>query len=358
VLSLGLGLSVLAAVGQIDANMKAAIAEELPEVAPSYFVVDIQPDQLPGYIERVENDPGVTRVQTAPMLRGVITQINGKPARDVVGDHWVIQGDRGITYSDAPPDNTQITEGEWWPADYAGPPVMSFADEEAHEMGLKLGDAVTVNILGRDITATITSFRVVDFSTAGIGFVLSMNPAALQGAPHTAISTIYAEEAAEAQLVRDLARAYPNITAIRVRDAIERVSEILSGMGAAITYGAMATLVTGIFVLMGTAAAGVRTRIYEAAILKTLGAVQGQLLAYIAYRSAILGAAAGLVAAFAGSTAGWAVMTFVMDTDFTFQPVSALVIVCGGIGATLLAGIGFALAPLSSRPAQVLRARD
>ncbi|ALG91209.1 MULTISPECIES: ABC transporter permease [Actibacterium] len=358
VLSLGLGLSVLAAVGQINANMQAAIAEELPGVAPSYFIVDIQPDQLPGYLARVERDPGVHKVQTAPMLRGVITRINGRPAREVAGDHWVLNGDRGVTSSDSAPEGTVITQGAWWPEGYDGPPVMSFADEEAREMGLKLGDAVTVNILGRDITATITSFRVVDFSTAGIGFVLSMNPGALQGAPHTAISTIYADAAAEAPLLRDLAAAYPNITAIRVRDAIDRVSEVLRGLAAAVTYGAMATLVTGLFVLIGAAAAGERARVFEAAVLKTVGAVRGQVLAYFALRSAILGAAAGLVAVFAGGLAGWAVMTFVMEADYTFEPVSALLIVSGGVLATLLAGLGFALRPLAARPARVLRARE
>ncbi|KGB81305.1 drug:proton antiporter, partial [Rhodovulum sp. NI22] len=358
VLSLGLGLSVLAAVGQINANMQAAIAEELPGVAPSYFIVDIQPDQLPGYLARVESDPGVHKVQTAPMLRGVITRINGRPAREVAGDHWVLNGDRGVTSSDSAPEGTVITQGAWWPEGYDGPPVMSFADEEAREMGLKLGDAVTVNILGRDITATITSFRVVDFSTAGIGFVLSMNPGALQGAPHTAISTIYADAAAEAPLLRDLAAAYPNITAIRVRDAIDRVSEVLRGLAAAVTYGAMATLVTGLFVLIGAAAAGERARVFEAAVLKTVGAVRGQVLAYFALRSAILGAAAGLVAVFAGGVAGWAVMTFVMEADYAFEPVSALLIVSGGVLATLLAGLGFALRPLAARPARVLRARE
>lgn len=358
VLSLGLGLTVLAAVGQIDTNLRAAISDELPEVAPSYFIVDIQPGQLQGFLDRVENDPGVSRVQTAPMLRGVITRINGQPAREVAGEHWVLSSDRGVTSSDRPPDGTEITAGDWWPVGYDGQPQVSFAAEEAAEMGLKLGDMLTVNILGRDIEAEITSFRVVDFSTAGIGFVMSMNPAALAGAPYTSIATIYAEEAAEAAILRDLATQYPNITAIRVRDAITRVSEVLRGMAAAITYGAMATLVTGVFVLIGAAAAGQRVRIYEAAVLKTLGAVRGQVFLYFALRAGVLGAAAGLVAVFAGGVAGWAVMTFIMEAEFTFEPGSALVVVVGGVLATLLSGLGFAWRPLAARPAQVLRGRE
>lgn len=358
VLSLGLGLTVLAAVGQIDANLRGAIARDLPDVAPSYFVVDIQKDQMQEFLDRAKAEPGVVRIESAPMLRGVIMQINGRPATEVIGEHWVLSGDRGITYSDAPPTGAEITAGVWWASDYNGPPLISFSAHEAEEMGLTLGDRLTVNVLGRDIEATISSFRNVDFSTAGIGFILSMNPSALAGAPHTNIATIYADPASEAQLLRDLGTAFPNITLIRVRDAIERVSEVLSGIAAATTYGALATLLTGLIVLIGAAAAGERARTYEAAILKTLGASRGFVLRNFALRSAILGLASGLVAILAGGLAGWGVTYFVMDTDFRFEPWSALAIVIGGVLATMLAGLAFAWRPLATRPARVLRTAE
>lgn len=358
VLSLGLGLAVLAAVGQIDSNLRNVIAEELPQDAPSYFFVDIQPDQIGDFLDRTRGDPAVRRVDSAPMLRGVITRINGEPAREVAGDHWVLTGDRGVTYAAAPGPDTRIVAGEFWPEDYDGPPQISFAEEEALELGLELGDRLTVNILGRDIEGEITSFRVVDFSTAGIGFVLTMNPAALRGAPHTFISTVYAEEAAEAQLLRDVAADAPNITAIRVRDAIDRVTEALAGLAAATSYGAAATLVTGFVVLIGAAAAGERARVFEAAVLKTVGATRGRILASFALRSALLGLAAGLVAILAGALAGWGVMAFVMEATYRFEPVSALAIVTGGAMATLLAGLAFAWRPLATRPARTLRARE
>jgi putative ABC transport system permease protein len=358
VLSLGLGLSVLAAVGQIDGNLRTAISGNLPEIAPSYFFVDIQQDQIDGFTGRLAEDLAVSRVETAPMLRGVVTRINGKPARDVAGDHWVVQGDRGLTYARDLPENTRLTAGTWWPSDYDGPPQISFAQEEADEMGLSLGDTLTVNILGRDIQATITSFREVDFSTAGLGFVLTMNPAALAGAPHSFISTVYAEDAAEARILRDLANAYPNITAIRVRDAIDRVSEVLAGLAAATSYGAAATLLTGFLVLIGAAAAGEQSRTYEAALLKTLGAARGRILSSFALRAAILGAAAGTVALAAGIAGGWAVSHFVLDTRFSIIWPSALGIVFGGVLATLLAGLAFAWRPLATPPARVLRGRE
>ena len=230
--------------------------------------------------------------------------------------------------------------------------------EEAAEMGLKLGDTMTINILGRDITGTIASFREVDFSTAGMGFIMVMNQAALEAAPHTFIATVYADEAAEAAIFRDLSDSYPNITAIRVRDAIDQVSDLLAGLASATAWGAAATLLTGFLVLIGAAAADQRSRSYEAAILKTLGATRARILAGLTLRSALLGMAAGVVALGAGIAGGWAVSHYVMETGFEIAWGPAVLIVAGGAVISLLAGLAFALGPVSAKPARVLRAQD
>lgn len=358
VLSLGLGLSVLAAVGQIDGNLRAAFADELPDVAPSYFFVDIQPDQIDGFRARLANDPQVSKFEAAPMLRGIITKINDTDALEAAGGHWVVRGDRGVTYDGPMPNGTTLIDGEWWPEDYNGPPLISFAAEEAAEMGLSLGDTLTINILGRDITGTIASFREVTWEDAGIGFVLTMNTAALAGAPHSWISTVYSAPEAEAAILRDLATAYPNITAIRIRDAIAQVSELVAGIASATRYGALATLLTGFLVLIGAAAAGERARTFEAAVLKTIGATRGRIIASFAMRAAILGLGAGVVALAAGILGGWAVQTYIMENDYQIIWSNALGIVGGGILVSLLAGLFFAIRPLATRPAQVLRARE
>lgn len=357
VLSLGLGLTVLSAIGQIDANMRGAIARDLPERAPSYYVVDIQPDQIAGLTERVTHDPGVTRFQSAPMLRGLITKINGQDAEAVAGPHWVLRGDRGVTYAGAKPENVKVLSGKWWSSDEAEPQI-SFAAQEGEEMGLNLGDTITINILGRDITGRITSFQDVNFSSAGMGFILTMNEAALAGAPHTWIATIYAEPEAEAPLIRDLARAYPNITTIRVRDAIDRVVAILQSIAAATTLGATATLITGAIVLIGAAAAGEDRRRYEAAVLKTLGASRGKILTSFALRALILGAGAGIVALVTGALGAWAVIHFVMETEFSLSLGAALWIVLGGIAMTSLTSLWFSWRAMQVRPARVLRASE
>jgi putative ABC transport system permease protein len=358
VLALGLGLGVLAAVGQIDSNLRGLVARDLPARAPAFFFVDIQNDQLAGFRARAAATPGVGAIEPAPMLRGVITRINGRPAREVAGPHWVLNGDRGVSYAATPPPGTELTEGAWWPADYAGPPLVSFAAEEGRELGLELGDALTLNILGRDITATVASFRAVRFESMGIGFVMIVDPAALAGAPHTHIATVEATPEAEAPLVRAIAEAWPNVTAIAVRDGIARVAATLDGIAAATRWAALATLSTGLLVLVGAAAAGERRRAYEAAVLKTLGATRARILASFALRAALTGAAAGLVAIAAGALAGWAVTVFVLEGEYRFAALNALAIVAGGALASLLAGLAFALGPLATRPARVLRARE
>ncbi|MBC6408732.1 MAG: FtsX-like permease family protein [Rhodobacteraceae bacterium] len=357
IVSLGLGLSVLAAVGQIEGNLRNAIIRDLPEVAPSYFFVDIQKEQMPEFQTLLAADPLVDRIDTAPMLRGVITHINGRPAQEVAGDHWVLEGDRGITYATAPPEEG-LTAGTWWPEGYAGPPLVSFAATEAEEMGLSLGDRLTVNVLGRDITAQISSLRMVDFSMAGIGFIMVINPEALAGAPHSFIATVYAEPQAEGRILRAVSDTFGNITGIRVRDAIERVGVLLAGIASATTYGAAGALLTGGLVLIGSAVSGQRARAYEAAILKTLGATRWRILMSFALRAAFLGVAAGAVALLVGVLGAWALTYFVLETDFAVIWPNALAVVAGGLLANLLAGLGFGWAPLAAKPSQVLRTAD
>ncbi len=357
VLSLGLGLTVLASIGQIDANLRTTITQELPDRAPAFFVMDIQKDQMEPFRTAMLDSGAVEKVGAAPMLRGIITEINGVNAKELVGDHWVISGDRGITYSATVPENSTVVEGEWWPEDYSGPPLMSFSADEAAEIGLQIGDEITVNIMGRDLTAKIANLRQLAFSDMSLNFVMVWSPNALSNAPHTFLSTVYAERSAEGSLLSIIAKDFPSITAIPVRDAIEKISSTLDSLSSAIRWGAGATLLTGFVVLIGAAAAGAEARVFEAAVLKTLGASRRKILLSFALRALMLGAAAGLVALAAGSGAAWAVMRFVMDSDFSLFWGAAIAIVAGGALANLVASLAFAWRPLATKPAQILRNR-
>ena len=358
VMGIGLGLAVLAAVGQIDGNLRKSMTKSLPDKAPSFFFLDIQPGQLDEFNQRLLDNTEVDRVETAPMLRGLVTQINGKPAAEVGGDHWVLRGDRGISYAAEMPEKTSLTAGQWWPGDYSGPAQISFSAEAADEIGISLGDSLTLNVLGRDITATITSLRDVDFSNAGMGFVIVLNAAALAGAPHSHIATVYASEAAEIPILDELGQAFPNVTGIQIREAVLMVSGIVSSIASAASIGAIATLLTGFLILIGAASASSEQRAYETAILKTLGATRREILISFALRAAMVGTLAAIVALGAGLLGGWAVSHFVFETSFEVIWSNAALIIVGGVGATLITGVLFALGPLSQSAAAELRHHD
>ena len=358
VMGIGLGLAVLAAVGQIDGNLRKSMTKSLPDKAPSFFFLDIQSGQLDEFNQRLSDNTEVDRVETAPMLRGLVTQINGKPAAEVGGDHWVLRGDRGISYAAEMPEKTSLTAGQWWPGDYSGPAQISFSAEAADEIGISLGDSLTLNVLGRDITATITSLRDVDFSNAGMGFVILLNTAALAGAPHSHIATVYASEAAEIPILDELGQAFPNVTGIQIREAVLMVSGIVSSIASAASIGAIATLITGFLILIGAASASSEQRAYETAILKTLGSTRREILISFALRAAMVGTLAAIVALGAGLLGGWAVSHFVFETSFEVIWSNAALIIVGGVGATLITGVLFALGPLSQSAAAELRHRD
>ena len=356
VLALGLGLGVLSAIGQIDANMQRLVTSELPKDGPAFFLVDIQPDQVDALGEIVSAIDGTGRLETAAMLRGMITHLDGVPAAETpVAGHWALRGDRGVSYAAGIPPGVALTDGEWWDESYAGPPLVSFAEEEGRELGLRLGSTVTVNILGRPITATVASFRPIEWRGLGINFLMIMNEAALAGAPHTLIATLHASTQAEAPVMRALARAMPNVTPVLVSDQIARVSEGLGKIGRATRWGAVAVLLTGLAVLIGAAAAGEERRTAEAAILKVLGASRPAILASFALRAALIGALAAAVALVWGTLTAWAVQSFVFEADYVLPVGQTLAIVAGGIAISLAAGLAFALGPLGRRPAATLR---
>jgi putative ABC transport system permease protein len=356
VLALGLGLGVLSAIGQIDANMQRLVTAELPQDSPAFFFVDIQPDQVEPLRQAIAAIDGTGRLETAAMLRGMITHLDGVPAAETaVAGHWALRGDRGVSYADQAPPGVVPTEGAWWDEGYAGPPLVSFAEEEGRELGLKIGSEVTVNILGRPLTATVASLRPIEWRGLGINFLMIMNEAALAGAPHTLIATLHADAQAEAPVMRALAETMPNVTPILVRDQVARVSDGLEKIGAATRWGAVAVLLTGLAVLIGAAAAGEERRTAEAAILKVLGASRGAILASFALRAALIGALAAIVALAWGTLAAWAVQTFVFEADYFLPVGQTLAIVAGGVGISLATGLASALGPLGRRPAATLR---
>ncbi|HUD51107.1 ABC transporter permease [Parvibaculum sp.] len=357
-LSLGLGLTLLVTVSLINGNLSGEIMKELPGRAPSFFFVDIQPDQSDAFEQFIRATPGVTKFERVPMLRGRLVALKGVPADQVKpasGAEWALKGDRGITYAAAPPENSKLLSGSWWPKDYKGPLLVSFADELATGLGLKVGDRITVNILGRELEATLANTREVDWQSLGINFVMVFSPGALEAAPHTELATVTMDEAGEAALERAVATRFPNVTSVRVKEALDAVNALLGQFSLAVRVTGMVTLAAGILVLAGAMAAGFRARARDAVILKVLGATRARVLGIYVREYAALGLSTALVAALAGSIAAWAVVAIVMELPWHVLPGTLALTVLGATAATIGLGLLGTWRVLSVPAASMLR---
>jgi putative ABC transport system permease protein len=328
--SLGAGLTLLTTIGLTDASMTSELKTQLPAKAPSHFFVGINKTDFKGFAALVAAKAPGSELNSAPMLRGKIVSLKGVPAAQIKPPdeaQWVLNGDRGLTFSDTPPAESKIVEGKWWPKGYAGEPLVSFEADLGRALGLKLGDSVTVNVLGRNVTAKIANFRTVQWSSLNINFVMIFSPNTLEAAPYNILATLswpHSEPQREADVVRAVAAAYPTVTAVRVRDALETVNRLVNQVFTAIRVASGLTLLSGVLVLAGALSTVRARRVYEAVILKTLGATRRRILyAHIA-EYLILGLATAFVAAGAGTIVAWVLMTHIIDMPLTLSAASLL----------------------------------
>ncbi len=360
VLALGLGLTLLVALVQVDLNLSNQLSARLPERAPSFFFASIRAPQLQAFRKLVEAAPGVKSVESVPMLRGRIVSIKGVRVEDMkIPDQarWVLRGDRGITFASSLPRGSSLVKGKWWPPDYSGPPLISFSAKEAGLLGLEPGDAITVNVMGRKIKAKIANMRKLDWSSLGINFVMVFSPATFKGAPHTNLATVSVDEAEEGALLQRVASAFENVTALRVKEALGAINTLLRQFMYAVRTASLVAVATGAIVLAGALAAGMRGRIYDAAIFKAVGATRKQLMFTYAVEFLILGLAAGGFALLAGSLVAWGVVSLLMNMSFAFYPGAALLTAGTAIILTLSLGFTGAWRALGKKAAPVLRAQ-
>jgi putative ABC transport system permease protein len=361
VMSLGLGLAVLVTITQIDGNLRRQFMAALPDRAPSFYFIDIPTAEADHFSAFLKSQAPQSTVEDVPMLRGRIVAARGlraedlKPASDA---EWVLQSDRGLTYTGEIPKGSKIVEGKWWGADYDGPPLVSFEKKLADGLGLKIGDEVVVNVLGRDISATIGSMRTVDWQSLGINFVVVFSPNAFKGAPHTHIATLteaHPDPAGDAKIIKSVADAFPMVTSVRVREALETIGTVVTNLVLAIRSASAVTLISAILVLGGALAAGHRHRVYDAVILKTLGATRARLLGAYALEYLMIGFATAIFGVIAGSVAAWLIVTRLMTLSFVWQAGSAAGVVAAALIVTVGLGLAGTLVALNQKPATVLR---
>jgi putative ABC transport system permease protein len=359
IVALGAGVTLLAAVAVLASNLNNEVTARLPTRAPALYLMDVQPPQRETLTQVLEEIPGSRLEQLLPSLRARVVRIAGRPVAEVqVADNvaWTVSRDRGFTYAEAVPEGTELVAGSWWPADYAGPPLVSIDEEIAQGYGVGLGDTLTFNVLGRNLETEIASIRrEVDWSGGRLDFLFIVNPSALAGAPHTFVAAVDVPEAAEAQLLDRLAAALPNVTPIALRDVVGRAAEVLGRVELAVDIVAGLTLGGGILALAGGILAARQRQRYETVVLKVLGARRGVLLRAFLIEYLVIGLAVALVGGLLGSFAAWLVVTQLMTIPWS----PALTALVGVLAASVLAVVTVGGASLwrliDLPPAPVLR---
>nr|WP_321461542.1 FtsX-like permease family protein [uncultured Cohaesibacter sp.] len=367
-LSLGLGLSLLVTLVLIDLNLQQQLTGNLQQKAPNFFFVNIQNSEVEQFEAELERLAPEGTHQRVPMLRGRLVTLKGIAARDyeVPEDaEWVLRGDRGITYSARLPENSTLVEGDWWPEDYAGEPLVSFDAQLASEMGLAIGDSLEVNVLGRTISARIANLRQVEWQSLAINFVMVFSPNTFAGAPHAHLATLTLDpegkdspeetERRESAIMKATVQAFPAVTSVRVGDALDAVNDLVRQLAWGMRAASSLAIIASILVLAGALAAGQRERIYDAVILKTLGATRGKVLQAYSLEYCLLGVITALFALLIGHVAAYLVLTQVMDMPFSWQPLVSALVVLLAMLVTILLGLIGTWSSLNRKPAQILR---
>jgi len=358
VLSLGLGLTVLVTIAQIEGNLAQQVERNLPEEAPGFYFIDIQPDQVEAFDKLVRSIPGTSDLQRVPMLRGRISAVNGVLPEDLEVPSeikWIFRGDRGLTWSRQPPPNTDLVAGKWWSADYDGKPLVSLDSNVAEGLNIGIGDRLTINILGRDVEVEIANLRSIDWTRLSINFVMVFSPGLLSAAPQTQIATLQATPEIEDRIERAVTDQFVNISSIRVKEALNAVSELLEQIATAVRATASIALFAGILVLAGAVAAGHQRRVYDAVILKVLGATRATIGRVFLFEYGLLGCLTALIASVLGSLAAFLVITRVMHLEFIFQPWAIFSTAVIATLITLLFGFAGTWRALGQKAAPLLR---
>ncbi|HEX8240779.1 MAG TPA: FtsX-like permease family protein [Allosphingosinicella sp.] len=359
VVALGLGLTLFTTLAVIETNLASQIRTAIPARAPSFFLLDIPVEEIGAFRDLARREAPRGDLVTIPSLRGSVVAVAGRRVADMgelPPEAWFLRGDRGLTYSATLPQGSRLVAGQWWPADYSGPPLVSLDAAAARAVGLKVGDSLTVSILGREVEARIASLREIDWDTLGFNFVIVFAPGTLESAPHSFMATVAMPEAEERPFARAVSSAFPSVSAIRVKEVVETVGDMLSQLAVAVSAAASVAILAGIAVLVGALAASRRARTYDSVILKMLGATRGRILAAQAAEFAALALVVSLVALALGSAAGWWVIVKLFELDWA--PDWGIVAGTLALGAlvTLVLGLLGSLPALAARPARALRA--
>ena len=357
VVALGLGFSLFVALATIDTSLSAELAGAAPAKAPRFFAIDLQPEDAGRFRASVRAAAPEARIEATPSLRGSISAVKGVPVAQLKasGDAWVLRGDRTLTWSATVPPRNQVVAGRWWPRDYRGPPLVSIEDRAAEALGLKVGDAITVSVLGVDVPARIAALRKVDWGALGLNFAIIFSPGYIEEAPHALLASVYAAPTQDGAIARRVGEALPSVTLIRVGDVIGQIGAVLTQVALAVRAAAAVTVAAGLAVLVGAVAASTGARRYDAVVLKLLGGSVRQVLAVQALEYVLLSLLLAAVALAVGTSAGWFVVVHVLELAWAPDWATVVLTIAASCAVTLGIGLLGSLPVLWTRPATALR---
>ncbi len=363
VTALGFGLAAFVLLASVQTSLNGNIERSVPAIAPDYFVLDLPKDSVEPFAAMIEESAPGSMMEAVPTLRGSILAYGPEDDLTLVSDQeqgegtWGLRGERGLTYADDVPMGNVLTQGEWWPTDYDGEPLVSVDAEVAAEAGLQMGDIIRVGILGVEREARIANFRRIDWESLGFNYVFIFSPNALSDAPHNFAATVaFADGADTSGLLPQLARAFPSSSVIEVGPILTEARTILDQVALAILAAASVAVLAGIAVLLGAIAAARAARIYDTVILRVLGASRKQLLGLQLAEFGILAILLAGVALALGSGLAWLVITQLFEFDWLPDWTQILAVLGAGLVLVLSFALGASLPLLRARPAQTLRA--
>jgi putative ABC transport system permease protein len=361
-LAVGLGAFVVVTVQIMQANLLREFDFSRNRRLPSLIFVDIQRSQI-AEITRLIAERSGEAPESTPTVRARIAFVNGEPIdyqqRDVRQQQGQIGREFAITYRGKLDENETVVDGAWWSGDSGDVPEVSVEEGMARTLKIEPGDSITFDISGRKITARVANVRKIDVRNARTAFVFVFKPGALESAPQSfAVTTLNHIPATDRQrLQRDVLEAAPNVQIFDVADIIAAVNRLVNNFVIAISFVGSFVLLSGVLILIGSVALTKSQRIYENAILKTLGARRPTLAAILIAEYGLLGLIAGLIASSFGLALSFVVARYLMRIDWQFEPLIAVAGVFITAGLVTLVGVAASFDVLFRKPLATLRSQ-
>lgn len=372
-IAIGIGVMVVTTVSLVEQSLLAQVGESRPTDAPTFFFIDIQPDQAEGMVNLLRQRSGDPHPQLTPLVRSRLSAVKDEPVtfepmseeeeqraktaqKEERRRKWFLTREYVLTFLQDLPKDNKVIRGEWWkPGQVLSEPLISIEEDAARQLGVTVGDTIELDIQGVPITGEISSIRSVEWGNMSTNFFMIFSPGTLEGAPHTYVATVRVAPSDEVPLQQAVVAAFPNVTAINIGDVLDSFARVLDRLSLAIRAVALFCVLAGGLVMAAALAATRYRRLYESVILKALGATRGVIARSFALEYAMLGALGGFLGIALASALSWAVLETVFDLSWSLQPIVLALGFVATVLLTLLVGFLSTYWILGHPPLTVLR---